>query len=201
MRLFFKLLRRLQRYRHRAFCRWRKRWFLGWEGVRLSRLEVGRGTVFLVPVRSEGSGSLCIGKSNTFGVPQSQQLGNGGILLQPRKRQAEIRIGNDYAFNNNVAIVANGRVTIGNGCQIGDQVAIYDCDFHEIHPATRNQSHGSVRPVEIGNNVWLGSRVMVLKGVRIGDNSVIGAMSLVNKSIPPNCLAAGNPAKVIRVLE
>jgi acetyltransferase-like isoleucine patch superfamily enzyme len=55
--------------------------------------------------------------------------------------------------------------------------------------------------VIIGNNVWLGSRSIILKGVTIGDNSVIGAMSLVTKDIPPNSVAGGIPAKVIRTLE
>lgn len=55
-------------------------------------------------------------------------------------------------------------------------------------------------PVTIGNNVWLGSRVMILKGVSIGDNSVIGASSVVTKPIPANCIAAGNPAKIIRYI-
>jgi maltose O-acetyltransferase len=83
-------------------------------------------------------------------------------------------------------------------CQIGDQVAIYDCDFHEINPSTRDRSYGPTSPVVIGNNVWLGSRVIVLKGVTIGDNSVVGAMSVVTKSIPANCVAAGIPARIIR---
>ena len=97
--------------------------------------------------------------------------------------------------------MANDCIAIGNKCQIGDLVAIYDSDFHEISPATRNRSTGPSAPVRIGNNVWLGSRVMVLKGVAIGDNSVIAAMSVVTKSVPPNSLAAGIPAKVIRSIE
>ncbi|HEY9175929.1 MAG TPA: DapH/DapD/GlmU-related protein [Verrucomicrobiae bacterium] len=99
-----------------------------------------------------------------------------------------------------MTLVANERIVIGDGCQIGDQVAIYDCDFHEINPATRNRSCGPTQPVSVGNNVWLGSRVMVLKGVNIGDNSVVAAMSVVTKSIPPNSVAAGVPAKVVRSL-
>jgi len=114
---------------------------------------------------------------------------------------SEIVIGNQNAFNNGVCLIANERIEIGNGCQIGDLVAIYDCDFHEIAPATRNRSAGLTSPVRIGNNVWLGSRAMVLKGVGIGDNSVVAAMSVVTKSVPANCIVAGNPAKVIRVIE
>jgi len=120
------------------------------------------------------------------------------MFIQPRHRESEIIIGNRNQTSNNIVMVASQRIVIGNDCQIGDQVAIYDCDFHEIAPLTRNQSCGPTMPVTIGDNVWLGSRVMVLKGVTIGDNSVVAAMSVVTKSIPPNYLAAGIPAKVIR---
>jgi maltose O-acetyltransferase len=60
---------------------------------------------------------------------------------------------------------------------------------------------GTIKPVSIGNNVWIGSRVMILKGASIGDNSVIAAMSVVTSAIPANCVAAGVPAKVIRKIE
>jgi acetyltransferase-like isoleucine patch superfamily enzyme len=79
--------------------------------------------------------------------------------------------------------------------------AVYDCDFHEVNQCIRSQGLGRSKPVHIGNNVGLGSRVMVLKVVTIGDNSVIAAMSVVTKSVPANCVAAGVPAKVIRSIE
>jgi len=164
----------------------------------LSRLEVGSGTLMNVPVRSHGSGTLLIGSNNMLGYEPAPRLGNGEILLQPRDRNARIVIGNHNAFSNNVSLVAMGEIAIGNRCLIGDQVAIFDCDFHEISPFTRMNGVGPIQPVVIGDNVWLGSRVMVLKGVSIGENSVVAAMSVVTKSIPPNSLAAGNPAKVIR---
>ena len=94
-----------------------------------------------------------------------------------------------------------GAITIGDCCLIGDQVAVCDCDWHEIDPSHRNRSAGPIRPVAISNNVWLGSRVMVLKGVTIGDNSVVAAARVVTKSIPANCVVAGNPAKYIRTIE
>jgi maltose O-acetyltransferase len=125
-------------------------------------------------------------------------LGSGALLIQPRNRDALIEIGNNNWFSNNIALCANEKISIGHGCQIGDQVAIYDCDFHEIDPTTRHLSCGPKSPVFIGNNVWLGSRVIILKGVTIGDNTVVGAMSIVTKSIPSNCVAAGIPANIIR---
>lgn len=175
--------------------------FIWLQGPRFRQFSVGASLKFNVPLRSGGSGALFIGRDNIFGYADAPCLGNGEVLIQPRRKEAEITIGNGNVFNNNVTLIANERIVIGDGCLIGDQVAIYDSDFHEINPTTRKQGAGPTRPVMVGNNVWLGSRVMVLKGVTIGDNSVIGAMSLVTKSIPANCLAAGNPAKVIRTFE
>ncbi|MEI6197985.1 MAG: DapH/DapD/GlmU-related protein [Verrucomicrobiota bacterium] len=186
------------------FSRIRNVWYLQcliWtEKSRHKQLIVGKNVRFNVPVRGGGEGTLIIGNRNSLGYRPAPRLGTGEILLQARHPDAIITIGEANAFNNNVSFLANGQITIGDRCQIGDLVCIYDCDFHEIDPATRNRSAGITKPVIIGNNVWLGSRVMVLKGVTIGDNSVIAAASVVTKSIPSNCIAAGNPAKVIRTI-
>jgi maltose O-acetyltransferase len=128
-------------------------------------------------------------------------MGSGEILIQARSPDSEIVVGQGNVWSNNVSIVANQLISIGEDCQIGDGVAIYDCDFHEIDPRHRNRSPGPAAPVCIGNNVLLGSRAMVLKGVTIGDNSVIAAMSVVTKAVPGNSIAAGNPARVIRTFE
>ncbi|MFZ2446303.1 MAG: acyltransferase [Syntrophobacteraceae bacterium] len=165
------------------------------------RFEVGTGNAFNVPVRGEGPGTLIIGSKNSFGYRPAPRQGSGRILLQARGLGAEIRIGNGCASSNNISIIATQLISIGDDCLIGDNVVITDSDAHEIDPVLRASGPGPSKPVFIGKNVWLGSRVMVMKGVTIGDNSVIGAMSLVNKSIPPNCVAAGNPAKVLRNLE
>jgi len=162
---------------------------------------IGEGTQACVPLRGGGRGKLLIGRNNVFGYRSAFRLGTGEILLQARGVEAVIEIGDGNWFNNNAAIVAMKSITIGSNCQIGDLVMIYDSDFHELDPKLRMHSTGPSERVVIGNNVWLGSRVMVLKGVIIGDNSVVGAMSVVTKSIPPNCIAAGIPARVIRMLD
>jgi maltose O-acetyltransferase len=158
------------------------------------------GNRFAVPLVINGKGRVQIGRRNSFGFGMAPMLGNGSILIQARTPDAEIVIGERNISSNNIAIVATKSIVIGNGCQIGDLVAIYDTDFHEINPATRNNSTGECAPVHIGNNVWLGSRVIVLKGVTIGDNSVVAAMSVVTKSLPTNCIAAGVPAKVVKAI-
>ncbi len=111
-----------------------------------------------------------------------------------------ITVGDNNHFSNNISVVANERITIGNRCLLGDLVAIYDCDFHEMNPLTRHQGSGPTAPVSIGDNVWIGSRSIILKGVTVGDNSVIAAMSLVNKPVPPNCVVGGVPARIIKEL-
>jgi maltose O-acetyltransferase len=177
---------------------WYLRRFLWLETASHKQLAVGKHVCFNVPVRGEGKGTLIIGGHNSFGYRPAPRLGTGEILLQTRQTNATITIGEASAFSNNVSLVANEKITIGNSCLIGELVSIYDCDFHEINPATRNHSAGLTKPVVIGNNVWLGSRVIVLKGVTIGENSVIAAASVVTESVPANCIAAGSPAKVIR---
>jgi maltose O-acetyltransferase len=198
MSLAGRMLTQVRQTFNKAASSWRKERFLIAERRCLSRLELGHATEMNVPVRSQGRGTLLIGTNNMLGYGPAPRLGNGVILLQPRDRDARIVIGNHNSFSNNVSLVAMGEITIGNRCLIGDQVTILDCDFHEISPITRMNGVGPIEPVVIGDNVWLGSRVMVLKGVTIGENSVVAAMSVVTKSIPPNSIAAGNPARVIR---
>ncbi len=161
-------------------------------------LNIGSGNCFDVSVRNDGSGLLTIGSGNSFGFRLAPRVGNGQILIQARRRGSEVEIGSHNVLSNNVSIIATQRISIGNSCLIGEHVVIYDSDFHDIDPAKRQSHAGLSAPITIGNNVWLGSSVMVLKGVTIGNNSVVGAMSLVNKSVPPNSLVAGNPARIIR---
>ena len=190
-----------RRVERRATRWWYKKHFLLSAQRACSNCEIAPDNMFDVPMRSDGTGSIKIGANNVFGYAQTLRLGSGEILIQPRGREARIIIGERNWFSNNVSIVATQEVVIGDGCQIGDMVTIFDSDFHEINPMTRNRSAGLVSPVSIGNNVWLGSRVMVLKGVAIGNNSIIGPMSVVTKSIPANCLAVGAPARVIRRID
>lgn len=119
-------------------------------------------------------------------------------MLQARTPNSVIEIGAGVAFSNNVSVVAMEKVVIGSGTLVGDLVTIMDSDFHEIDPSRRRDGTGMVKPVYVGENVWLGSRVIVQKGVSIGNNSIVTPQSVVTRDIPPNCIAGGIPARVIR---
>ncbi|WP_413495158.1 sugar O-acetyltransferase [Shewanella baltica] len=107
-----------------------------------------------------------------------------------------IHIGKQFYANHNLTILDVCSVSIGDNVMFGPHVMISTAT-HPIDPIARQTTEYGA-PIQIGNNVWLGGNVCVLPGVTIGDNCVIGAGSVVNKSIPANCVAAGNPCKVIK---
>lgn len=102
-------------------------------------------------------------------------------------------------INYGCSIAAMKLVRIGAHCLLGTHVMITDNQFHRLEPERRFELPESA-PVILEDNVWLGGRVIVLPGVTIGKDSVIGAGSVVTHDIPPGCIAAGCPAKVIRGL-
>jgi len=109
-----------------------------------------------------------------------------------------LEIGSGVFINYGASLSAHQLVRIGDGCQLGSYACLMDNDYHSVED---REKPGDSKPIILGKNVWLGVRVIVLKGVTIGDNAVIGAGSVVTKDIPANCLAAGVPAKVIRIFE
>jgi acetyltransferase-like isoleucine patch superfamily enzyme len=110
-----------------------------------------------------------------------------------------LEIGDGTYINYGCSIAATQSICIGPECNIGTYVIIMDNDFHRLEPERRKETPAS-DPIILEDNVWLGARVIVLPGVRIGCGSVIGAGSVVTQNIPPRSLAAGVPARVIRSL-
>jgi len=108
-----------------------------------------------------------------------------------------IEVGENFFANFNLTILDVGKVTIGANCQIAPNVSIYTAG-HPIHADVRNTGYEYGIPVSIGDNVWIGGNVVILPGVKIGDDVVIGAGSVVTKDIPDHVIAAGNPCRVIR---
>ena len=113
------------------------------------------------------------------------------------KHNATIEIGN-YCGLSGAVIAAAENITIGNHVLIGANSLITDYDWHNVQPDIRLEDCVITKPVIIEDNVWLGINTVVLKGVRIGKNTVIAANSVVVKDIPANVVAGGNPCKVLK---
>ena len=115
------------------------------------------------------------------------------------EREGRIEIGDHVLISPGTHIVASERIVVGSNTMIASGCYISDSDWHDTYDRTAElEKH---RPIHIGENVWLGVRVIVGKGVSIGENSIVGAGSVVTTDIPANCIAAGNPARVVRELD
>lgn len=109
---------------------------------------------------------------------------------------AKLSIGDHTYINRSASIDCTQEITIGDYCAISDNVQILDSDFH---PMTYNGKTSTMsKPIHIGNHVWIGRSAIILKGVTIGDGAIVGAGSIVTHDVPPGCLVAGNPARVIK---
>ncbi|MDN5372945.1 MAG: hypothetical protein PWR19_1991 [Carnobacterium sp.] len=99
--------------------------------------------------------------------------------------------------------VLSGKVIIGNDVMMGPEVYIYTFNhrFDRIDIPMWKQGHEDIKPVEIEDDVWIGSRVTVLPGVRIGKGSIIGASSVVTKDVAPYSIVGGNPARLLKMRE
>jgi maltose O-acetyltransferase len=160
-------------------------------------LVTSKKTKLNAPVRIEGLGTIDI-KGATLGYRHAPRTGNGEIFILSQHPYTSVRIGEGTIVSNNVTIVAQQQVEIGKRCLFGDHLYITDSDFHDISAETRHTGPGKTTPTIIADNVWIGSRAIILKGVSIGENSVIAAGSVVTKNVPPNSIFGGNPAKHIR---
>lgn len=121
-------------------------------------------------------------------------------LMTDTREDAMIEIGDNTRING-ASIHATEKIIIGRNCLIASNATIIDSDGHGIIASERGSVNPVSSPVIIEDNVWIGMNTIILKGVRIGMNSVIGAGSVVTKSIPPDCVAAGNPARIIKNID
>jgi acetyltransferase-like isoleucine patch superfamily enzyme len=115
-----------------------------------------------------------------------------------------LRIGNNTGFGHECAFSIGKEIRIGSYCRFASNIAIFDSSGHPSDPVARKlgapPNHEDVRPVIIGDNVWVGTGVIIYPGVNIGDNSIVSAGSVVMGNVPANTVVAGNPARMIRTL-
>jgi acetyltransferase-like isoleucine patch superfamily enzyme len=133
-------------------------------------------------------------RSNPLGI-------NHRVLLATIKEGAVLEVGQDFGMSGG-SICAAERVTIGDHVAVGANTTIVDTDFHPVDLRMRRTapSAAATSRVVIEDDVFIGMNCLVLKGVTIGRGSVIGAGSVVTKSVPPGVIAAGNPARVLKEL-
>jgi len=108
-----------------------------------------------------------------------------------------IEIGNNFYSNHNLVILDCAKVTFGDNVFIAPNCGFYTAS-HPLDKEERNEVIVVAKPIKVGNNVWIGGNVTVLPGVEIGDDTIIGAGSVVTKSIPEGVIAVGNPCRVVR---
>lgn len=162
----------------------------------------GNRKVSIQPILYMGNGTIKFGNNIQIGVIQSPNFHSGYCYLDARNHDSKISINDNCRINNNFTIISEGEgVFIGKGCLIGENVSIYDSDFHSINPKQRFGGKAKTGKVVIGDNVFIGSDVIILKGVTIGENSVIAAGSIVAKDISSNVIAGGNPCRLLKEIE
>jgi len=153
-------------------------------------------------LRNRRSGAVTIGKHVSCYAGCSFSIGAKGHVV----------VG-DFTLLNGAIIMAEERIEIGSHCLISWNVGIADSDFHPLEPAQRLiDAHAlapffkdrpprpkiKTAPVKLADNVWIGMNAVILKGVTIGENSVVAAGSVVTKSVPANTVVAGNPAVAVK---
>jgi acetyltransferase-like isoleucine patch superfamily enzyme len=156
-------------------------------------------------LRSEKNPAVALGKHVSCYAGCSFSIGKNGSCS----------VG-DFSLLNGALIMAEERVEIGSYVLVSWNVGIADSDFHPIEPAQRRQDalalapyfenrppRPAIRtaPVRIADNVWIGMGAVILKGVEIGENSVVAAGAIVTRSVPANVVVAGNPAQIVKELK
>jgi acetyltransferase-like isoleucine patch superfamily enzyme len=168
--------------------------------VRLYRLRFGKRVQFGRDFRTngrlviKGPGRIVLGDGvNAWAHAEKNVL----ITYTP---EAVIMVGGGTRLNG-AGLMAYTRIEIGPRCILGSTLML-DSDFHPLDPNRRHDAHAPVHcaPIIIGENVWLGGQSAVLKGVTVGENSVVAFRAVVAESVPPNVVVAGNPARIVKTL-
>jgi acetyltransferase-like isoleucine patch superfamily enzyme len=142
-------------------------------------------------------GNCVILNSDNYGYHANM---HSGCKILIDRKGARVVIGDNTRING-ACIHSQKEILIGKNCLIAANTQIFDCNGHDLsfpHVNNRVQTMGVAETVVIEDNVWLGLNVVVLPGVTIGYGSVIAANSVVHKSVPPMCLAGGNPLTIIK---
>jgi len=157
-----------------------------------------RGSVIKMPFRGDGrmlfkSGAVTIGKNVYIDRDSWLSIMDG----------AKFVVGDNTVINRYFVLACCNFIEIGNNVLVADRLFITDADhgYTDFNVPIKNQAMTTGMPVKIEDDCWIGINVCILKNVTIGKHSIIGAGSVVTKSVPPYSIVAGNPAKVIKEIE
>lgn len=162
-----------------------------------------------ITVRGKGN-RLVVGPGVTFPKCTIELNGNDSEIhlglnctisgiLRCRSDAARIEIGNGTTIQGaTITMHEPGTVRIGNGCMLSGEIRMDCSDMHSIIDIASKRRINAPADIVIEDHVWIGFRVFVTKGVRIGEGAIVGACSTVARDVPPNCVVVGVPAKVVR---
>lgn len=166
--------------------------------------ELGYVTLFGLPIIRKEPGSIIrMGKNVVLTSNSEVNLAgiNHPVIIATYSKDSVVILEDNVGISG-ASINCVTKCVLKNGVMIGANVNIWDTDFHPVEVALRKKQlsiqDAQTAPIVIEKNVWIGANSTILKGVTIGENTVVGAMSLVNKSLPSNSICAGNPAKRIK---
>jgi acetyltransferase-like isoleucine patch superfamily enzyme len=147
----------------------------------------------------QGKGDMLLGDNVTFDGKSSL------VFATQFSEHPTLRVGDNTGVGHNCVLIIGKEISIGSHCRIAPNVTIFDSPGHPLDPEQRKAGRPvrpeDVRPVTIGDNVWIGMGAIVLPGISIGNNSVISAGACVMSDVPENVVVAGNPARRIMALQ
>jgi acetyltransferase-like isoleucine patch superfamily enzyme len=145
-----------------------------------------------------GTGRIVLGDHVHFAGKPAFVFGNRGSATP------ELVIGDHSFVGHDATFAVSASVRVGRHCLIAGGVRVSDYDGHPVDAARRRAGEPTppdgIRPVVIGDDVWIGSDAILLKGVTIGDRSIVGAGAVVTRDVPPDVVVAGNPARIVKHL-
>ena len=173
------------------FCAWHGlAWDPGWRLQGLPLVQRARGSHISIGQRFVACSSS---RHNSLGVSQR-------VIIKATGPGSRVHIGDDVGCSG-CTVSAAVSVTIGHRVLLGSGCLICDSDFHPLHPDDRHDHTCTMsQPVVIEDDVFIGARAIILRGVRVGAGSVVGAGAVVTHDVPPMVVVAGNPAQVVRQL-
>ncbi|WP_333600997.1 acyltransferase [Flavobacterium sp.] len=159
----------------------------------------GKPNLYL-PLLLKGKGKIQFGNNFQNGVTAAHYTYSTYNYILSMEEESEVIIGDNVVMANGASLQAVNKITIEDNVMIGINCFLVDTDGHDLDPDKRMTGIPKSAPITIKKNVLIYYNTVVFKGVTIGENSVIGACSVVTKDIPANVFASGNPARVIRNL-